>query len=112
MPVYRDRFNLQLHPQKRKWISDREAVYAKRYGLSAEQASEELAIQASLQVQNGSPGERNQRAHKFLKQAHGMLPAGGESRPKYIFYATPEDVSVILCVRRVETHSPMLKRSG
>ncbi|CBW75264.1 Hemolysin [Mycetohabitans rhizoxinica HKI 454] len=88
--VTEGRFNRQLHPQERKWISDREAVYAKRYGLSAEQAREELTIQANLQIQNGSPGEWNQRAHEFLRQAHGMMPADGDSGPGYMFYATPE----------------------
>jgi filamentous hemagglutinin len=88
--VTEGRFNRQLHPQERKWISDREAVYAKRYGLSAEQAREELTIQANLQIQNGSAGEWNQRAHEFLKQAHGMMPADGDSGPGYMFYATPE----------------------
>jgi filamentous hemagglutinin len=78
-----------LHPQARKWISDREVVYAKRYGLTAEQAREELTIQANLQVQNGAPGEWSQRAYKFLEQAHGMLPADGESGLGYMFYATP-----------------------
>ncbi|WP_338910949.1 hypothetical protein [Mycetohabitans rhizoxinica] len=84
-----DRFNRQLHQEERKWISDREAVYAKRYGLSVEQAREELTIQANLQIQNGSPGEWNQRAHEFLRQAHGMMPAEGDSGPGYMFYATP-----------------------
>ncbi|KWH14224.1 hypothetical protein WT59_15490 [Burkholderia territorii] len=46
--------------------------------------------QANLQVQNGSPGSWNQRAYDFLKQAHGMLPADGNSGPGYMFYATPE----------------------
>jgi filamentous hemagglutinin len=88
--VTEGRFNRQLHSQERKWISDREAVYARRYGLTAEQAREELTIQANLQVQSGSAGEWNQRAHEFLKQAHGMMPADGESGPGYMFYATPE----------------------
>ncbi|WP_235091656.1 hypothetical protein, partial [Mycetohabitans sp. B3] len=42
-------------------------MIVKRYGLTAEQAREELTIQANLQVQNGSPGEWNQRALEFLK---------------------------------------------
>ncbi|WP_237573802.1 MULTISPECIES: hypothetical protein [Burkholderiaceae] len=65
-------------------------MYAKRYGLTAEQVREELTIQANLQVQNGSPGEWNQRPHEFLKWAHGMLPADGESGLGYMFYATPD----------------------
>jgi filamentous hemagglutinin len=85
-----DRFNRQLHPEERKWISQREAAYAKRYGLTEEQAREELTTQAKRQVQNGSAGEWNQRPHEFLKWAHGMLPAEGESGPGYMFYATPD----------------------
>jgi filamentous hemagglutinin len=29
-----DRFNRQLHPDERKWIKEREASYAKKYGLT------------------------------------------------------------------------------
>ncbi|WP_323072104.1 hypothetical protein [Mycetohabitans endofungorum] len=58
--------------------------------MTAEQAREELITQANLQVQNGSPGEWNQRAHAFLRQVHGMLPADGDSGPGYMFYAMPE----------------------
>ncbi|WP_155646920.1 hypothetical protein, partial [Burkholderia territorii] len=85
-----DRFNRQLHPEEKKWISEKVAVYAKKYGLTVEQAHNELTTQANLQVQNGSPGSWNQRAYDFLKQAHGMLPADGNSGPGYMFYATPE----------------------
>ncbi|CBW74035.1 Hemolysin [Mycetohabitans rhizoxinica HKI 454] len=41
-------------------------MYAKRYGLSTEQALEKLTLQANLQVQNGSSGGWNLRAHEFL----------------------------------------------
>ncbi|WP_350260404.1 hemagglutinin repeat-containing protein [Paraburkholderia bonniea] len=85
-----DRFNRQLHPEEEKWISEKEAAYAKKYGLTPEQAHNELTMQANLQVQNGSPGTWNQRASAFLGQAHGMLPADGASGPGYMFYATPD----------------------
>jgi filamentous hemagglutinin len=84
-----DRFNRQLHPDEKKWINDQESAYAKRYGLTSEQAHHELTTQANLQVQNGSPGQWNQRASDFLSQAHGMLPADGNSGPGYMLYATP-----------------------
>ncbi|WP_246190098.1 hemagglutinin repeat-containing protein [Pandoraea captiosa] len=85
-----DRFNRQLHPDEKKWISAQEAAYAKRYGLTDQQAHDELTTQANLQVQNGSTGTWNQRASNFLAQAHGMLPADGASGPGYMFYATPD----------------------
>ncbi|WP_153100243.1 hypothetical protein [Paraburkholderia hayleyella] len=86
----RVRFNRQLHPEEKKWISEKEAAYAKKYSLTAEQAHNELTTQANLQVQNGSPGTWNERASAFLGQAHGMLAADGKSGPGYMFYATPE----------------------
>ncbi|KAB0686404.1 hypothetical protein [Burkholderia territorii] len=86
----RVRFNRQSHQEEKKWISEKVAVYAKKYGLTVEQAHNELTTQANLQVQNGSPGSWNQRAYDFLKQAHGMLPADGNSGPGYMFYATPQ----------------------
>ncbi|WP_153100221.1 hypothetical protein [Paraburkholderia hayleyella] len=82
--------NRQRHPEEKKWISEKEAAYAKKYSLTPEQAHNELTLQANLQVQNGSPGTWNQRASDFLSQAHGMLPADGASGPGYMFYATPE----------------------
>jgi filamentous hemagglutinin len=85
-----DRFNRQLHPDEKKWISETEAAYAKKYGVTLEQAHNELTTQANLQVQNGSSGTWNQRAYDFLSQAHGLLPADGNSGPGYMFYATPE----------------------
>jgi filamentous hemagglutinin len=85
-----DRFNRQLHPEERKWIGEKEAAYAKKYGLTIEQAREELTTQAKLPVQNRSPGQWNQRASEFLGQAHGMLPPDEDSGPGYMFYATPE----------------------
>ncbi|CAN0624678.1 tRNA nuclease CdiA-2 [Burkholderia multivorans] len=85
-----DRFNRQLHQDEKKWIGEKEAAYAKKYGLTVEQARNELTTQANLQVQNGSSGTWNQRANDFLSQAHGMLPADGSSGPGYMFYATPE----------------------
>ncbi|WP_152608066.1 hemagglutinin repeat-containing protein [Burkholderia sp. A9] len=85
-----DRFNRQLHPAEKKWISEKEAAYAGKYGLTVEQARNELTTQANLQVQNGSSGTWNQHANDFLSQAHGMLPADGSSGPGYMFYATPE----------------------
>ncbi|PCE30721.1 hemagglutinin [Burkholderia ubonensis subsp. mesacidophila] len=85
-----DRFNRQLHPEEKKWINESESAYAKKYGLTLEQAHNELTTQANLQVQNGSSGTWNQRASDFLSQAHGMLTADGNSGPGYMFYATPE----------------------
>ena len=85
-----DRFNRQLHPDEKQWINDRESAYAKKYGLTPEQARDELTMQANLQVQSGTPGSWNQRASDFLRQAHGMLPADGNSGPGYMFFATPE----------------------
>ncbi len=85
-----DLYNRQLHPDEKKWIDENEASYAKKYGLTLEQARDELTTQANLQVQNGSPGPWNQRASEFLGHAHGMLPADGNSGPGYMFYATPE----------------------
>ncbi|WP_204356138.1 hypothetical protein [Burkholderia sp. JP2-270] len=79
-----------MHPEEKKWINEKETAYAKKYGLTLEQAHNELTTQANLQVQNGSSGTWNQRAHDFLSQAHGMLPADGSSGPGYMFYATPE----------------------
>nr|WP_246173847.1 hemagglutinin repeat-containing protein [Pandoraea terrigena] len=85
-----DRFNRQLHSDEKQWINDRESAYAKKYGLTPEQARDELTMQANLQVQSGTPGTWNQRASDFLRQAHGMLPADGDSGPGYMFFATPE----------------------
>ncbi|WP_415927148.1 hemagglutinin repeat-containing protein [Burkholderia theae] len=85
-----DRFNRQLHPDEKKWINEQEATYAKKYGLTLEQAHNELTTQANLQVQNGSPGTSNQRASDFLRQAHGMLDADGNSTLGYMFRVTPE----------------------
>ncbi|CAN0620601.1 membrane protein of unknown function [Burkholderia multivorans] len=79
-----------MHQDEKKWIGEKEAAYAKKYGLTVEQARNELTTQANLQVQNGSSGTWNQRANDFLSQAHGMLPADGSSGPGYMFYATPE----------------------
>ncbi|VVE50302.1 tRNA nuclease CdiA-2 [Pandoraea eparura] len=85
-----DRFNRQLHLDEKQWINDRESAYAKKYGLTPEQARDELTMQANLQVQSGTPATWNQRASDFLRQAHGMLPADGNSGPGYMFFATPE----------------------
>ena len=84
-----DRFNRQLHPEEKKWISDREAAYAKQYGLTLEQAQNELTTQANLQVQNGSQGQWNQRASDFPKSSARHVDADGSSGPGYMFYATP-----------------------
>ncbi|WP_080970716.1 hypothetical protein [Burkholderia cepacia] len=79
-----------MHPEGKKWITENEAAYAKKYGLTVEQARNELTTQANLQVQNGSSGTWNQRANDFLSQAHGMLPSDGSSGPGYMFYTAPE----------------------
>lgn len=85
-----DLFNRQLHPDEKRWIKEKQASYATKYGLTPEQARDELTTQANLQVQNGSPGQWNQRAAEFLGHAHGLLPADGGSGPGYMFYATPD----------------------
>ncbi|MFP3563683.1 hypothetical protein [Paraburkholderia sp. SIMBA_030] len=85
-----DRFNRQLHPTEQQWIKDTAAPYAKQKGISVDQAVNELTAQANRQVQNGSPGTWDQSASAFLDQAHGMLPADGNSGPGYMFYATPD----------------------
>ncbi|CAN7236396.1 hemagglutinin repeat-containing protein [Trinickia sp. LjRoot230] len=85
-----DRFNRQLHPEERGSIERRKKSYAKQTGLTVDQAEQELLTQANLMLQNGSPGQWNERAAAFLRQERGMLPADGNSGPGYIFYATPE----------------------
>ncbi|MDR6384940.1 hemagglutinin repeat-containing protein, partial [Paraburkholderia caribensis] len=85
-----DRYNRQLHPTEQKWIKDNAAAYAKQQGISVDQATSDLTAQANRQVQNGSPGAWNASASAFLDQAHGMLPADGNSGPGYMFYATPD----------------------
>jgi filamentous hemagglutinin len=57
--------------------------------ISVDEVVNELTAQANRQVQNGSPGAWDQNASAFLDQAHGMLPANGNSGPGYMFYATP-----------------------
>ncbi len=84
-----DRFNRQLHPDETNWIKDNAAKYATQKGISIDQAVSELTAQANRQVQNGSPGAWDQNASVFLNQAHGMLPADGNSGPGYMFYAPP-----------------------
>ncbi len=83
-----DLYNRQLHPDEKKWISENEAAFAKQYGITPEQAHDELTMQANLLVQNGSPGQRSERADRFLKNAHGLLPADGDSGTGFMFYAT------------------------
>ncbi|WP_376842586.1 hemagglutinin repeat-containing protein [Burkholderia gladioli] len=85
-----DRFNRQLHADETNWIKDNAARYATQKGISIVQAVSELTAQANRQVQNGSPGAWDQNASVFLNQAHGMLPADGNSGPGYMFYATPD----------------------
>jgi filamentous hemagglutinin len=85
-----DRYNRQLHPTEQKWIKDNAAAYAKQQGITVDQATSDLTAQANRQVQNGSAGAWNQSASAFLDQAHGMLPADGNSGPGYMFYATPD----------------------
>ncbi|WP_407854391.1 filamentous hemagglutinin N-terminal domain-containing protein [Burkholderia gladioli] len=85
-----DRFNRQLHPDETNWIKDNAAKYATQKGISIDQAVSELTAQANRQVQNGSPGAWDQNASVFLNQAHGMLPADGNSGPGYMFYAPPD----------------------
>ncbi|WP_460902673.1 hemagglutinin repeat-containing protein, partial [Paraburkholderia jirisanensis] len=92
-----DRFNRQLHPDERQWISDNAGAYAKQQGITVEQAITALTAQADRQVQNGSAGAWDANASTFLGQAHGMLPAEGNSGPGYMFYATPDqkaDISI------------------
>ncbi|WP_208452834.1 hypothetical protein, partial [Burkholderia gladioli] len=84
-----DRFNRQLHPDETNWIKDNAAKYATQKGISIDQAVSELTAQANRQVQNGSPGAWDQNVSVFLNQAHGMLPADGNSGPGYMFYAPP-----------------------
>ncbi|MFD1554498.1 hypothetical protein ACFSHT_02500 [Paraburkholderia silviterrae] len=85
-----DLYNRQLHPEENKWIKDNAAQYAKQQGISVDQAVSDLTAQANRQVQDGSPGAWNANASAFLDQAHGMLPADGNSGPGYMFYATPD----------------------
>ncbi len=85
-----DRFNRQLHPDETNWIKDNAAKYATQKEISIDQAVSELTAQANRQVQNGSLGAWDQNASVFLNQAHGMLPADGNSGPGYMFYATPD----------------------
>ncbi|WP_369063044.1 hemagglutinin repeat-containing protein [Burkholderia gladioli] len=85
-----DRFNRQLHPDETNWIKDNAAKYATQKGISIDQAVSELTAQANRQVQNGSPGVWDQNVSVFLNQAHGMLPADGNSGPGYMFYAPPD----------------------
>ncbi|MFC0402065.1 hypothetical protein [Paraburkholderia rhizosphaerae] len=82
--------NRQLHPDEKTWIKENAEKYAKQQGISVDQAVADLTAQANRQVQNGSPGAWNASASAFLDQAHGMLPADGNSGPGYMFYATPE----------------------
>ncbi len=70
MKLSADLYNRQLHPEEKKWISENEAAFAKQYGITPEQAHDELTMQANLLVQNGSPGQRSERADRFLKNAH------------------------------------------
>jgi len=83
-------FNRQLHPDERASIDRRKGNYAKRYGLTVAQAEQELLTQANLMLQNGSPGQWNERAAAFLREHKGLLPADGNSGTGYMFYATPE----------------------
>jgi filamentous hemagglutinin len=85
-----ERFNRQLHPDERASIERRKESYAKQNGLTVALAEQELLSQANLMVQNGSPGQWNERAAEFLRQERGMLPADGNGGPGYMFYATPE----------------------
>ncbi len=85
-----DRFNRQLHPDETKWIKDNAAKYAAQQGISVDQAINDLTAQANRQVQNGSAGAWDANARVFLGQAHGMLPADGNSGPGYMFYAPPD----------------------
>jgi filamentous hemagglutinin len=85
-----DRFNRQLHPDERASIARRKEDYAKRNGLTVAQAEQELLTQANLMVQNGSPGQWNERAARFLREHQGLLPADGNSGTGYMFHATRE----------------------
>jgi filamentous hemagglutinin len=85
-----DLYNRQLHPNERASIERRKESYAKKNGLTVTQAEQELLTQANLMVQNGSPGQWNERAAKFLREERGMLPADGNSGPGYMFFATPD----------------------
>ncbi|WP_236655033.1 hypothetical protein [Burkholderia pyrrocinia] len=85
-----DRFNRQLHPDERASIERRKESYAKQNGLTVAQAEQELLMQANMMVQNGSPGQWNERAAKFLREDRGLLLADGGSGTGYMFYTTPE----------------------
>lgn len=63
-----DRFNRQLHPVERTSIDRRKEAYAKQNGLALAQAEQELLTQANLMVRNGSPGQWNERAARFLRE--------------------------------------------
>ena len=84
-----DANNRQLHPEERNWIKDNAARYASQSGISVDQAVQTLTAQADRQVQSGSAGEWDKHASVFLKEAHGLLPAEGNSGTGYMFYATP-----------------------
>ncbi|MEB0140667.1 MULTISPECIES: hypothetical protein [unclassified Undibacterium] len=81
--------NRQLYPTEINWIKDNATRYASQNGISIDQAVQTLTAQADRQVQSGSPGESDKHASVFLKEAHGLLPAEGNSGTGYMFYATP-----------------------
>lgn len=85
-----DAYNRQLHPEETKWIRDNAKRYAALKGISVTDAERDLAQQAYRQVQNGAAGTWDGDANAFLKQAHGMLPADGNSGPGYLFQATAD----------------------
>src|SRR5450830_2152116 len=81
--------NRQLHQTETQWIQSNAKRYAAQHsGMTEAQAEQILAQQAYRQVQDGAGGAWDADASKFLKQAHGMLPADGSSGPGYMFQAT------------------------
>ncbi|MBB1627415.1 filamentous hemagglutinin [Achromobacter sp. UMC71] len=82
--TYADMFNRQLHPDEQEWIEKNAKEYARRKGISEEEAIRQLAVQGYRMVQTGVEGEWDESAAAFLRQAHGLLPDAG-----YMFYAAP-----------------------
>lgn len=67
-----DRNNRQLHPDEQKWIKDRAKAFARKLGITEEQAISRLAQQALREVDNAWAGylggKVDQAASDYLKQ--------------------------------------------
>lgn len=83
-----ERYNRQIHEDETKWIQQNSKRYAAQKNIDPVEAEKQLAQQAYRQVQDGAAGTWDTDASNFLKQAHGMLPADGNSGPGYMFQAT------------------------